>query len=61
MKLKTVFHQDGKRYAEIHTDQKSDKLEVRTFDGAGRQLSSMDYEVVSAQEVIDEVNIWASI
>lgn len=61
MKLKTVFHQDGKRYAEIHTDPKSDAIIVRTYHGDGRLIAEQEYNVVSMIEVYEDVNLWATI
>lgn len=61
MKIKTVKHHDGKQYAEIHTDPKSDSIHVRTFNAEGKMTRETDYQVVSIQEVIEDVNLWATI
>lgn len=61
MKIKTVKHRDGNQYAEIHTDPKSDSIIVRTFSAEGKMTRETDYQVVSISEVVQDVDLWATI
>ena len=59
MKLKTIKHQDGVRWAEIHTTPDTDAFVVRTFT-PGKLTTEVEIPSSSLQDVINDITLtWA--
>ena len=57
-KLKTYFHNDGKKFAEIHLETKDEHFYIKFFEGDGRLIEIVAYPGKSMHYVRDAADNW---
>ena len=57
-RIKTLFHNDGKKFAEIHLEVKDEHFYVKFFENDGRLIKSIDYPGKPLRFVTDAVENW---
>lgn len=61
MKLKTIKHERGDKYVEVHYNRDTEGFLAKFYLADGTFLKDHDFLVVSVQEVYDELALWATI
>lgn len=57
-KISTYFHNDGKKFAEVHLETRDEHFYVKFFDGDGRLIEMRDFPNKSLRYVTDAVENW---
>jgi hypothetical protein len=59
-KLNTHFHNDGKKFAEVHLETRDEFFYVKFFENDGRLIETRQFEGKTLGEVNDVVESWCN-